>query len=124
MTRPRHPHRRPCAPLGLAAALGVVGCAHAPPAIVAAEAVGSRVVVIPMVRERRPAAGALYPAEHPVCAPCARARGERERLVRCEVVSDARGPLIADASRETAASWTQASYGVVCRFEQEADRAR
>jgi len=123
MTRPRHPHHRRRAPFGVAAALGLVGCAHAPP-IVGAEVVGARAVVVPMVRERRPAVGAAYLAMHPVCAPCARARGERERLVRCEVVSDVRGPLIADADRETAASWTQASYGVVCRFEQAVDRAR
>jgi len=122
MTRP---HRRPRAAFGLAAALGVVGCAHGAAAVVAASgAVGSRVVVIPMVRDRRPAAGAPYPAMHPVCAPCGRARRERENLVRCEVVSDPRGPLIADTDRETAASWTQASHGVVCRFAQEADRAR
>jgi hypothetical protein len=104
------------------AALGLLACAHPPPPVPAARD-GARVVLIPMVRARRPAQGESYLAHDPVCAPCARARRDDERLVRCGVVSDARGPLVAEVDASTAESWMLASYGVVCRFEQERRRA-
>jgi len=57
---------------------------------------------------------------------CGHASRASKALARCKASSARIGSTGygADASRETAASWTQASYGVVCRFEQEADRAR
>lgn len=105
-----------------AVALALLSCAHAPPPRPAAR-VGSRVVLIPMVTERQPPRGEGYPPRDAACAPCARACRDGERLVRCEVVSDARGPLVAGVDAAAAESWMLASYGVVCRFERRRGRA-